>query len=226
MLSASEKKFSLLFSLIVILELASGSMESFEHLHYIFKPLIVVSLLVFFWIKSKTFENTLRTIIASALLFSLIGDVLLMFVAISSNYFLLGLVAFLLAHVMYMIAFLKHRNKDLKPFGFIAFLVVYACGLFYLTKDGLHDMLIPVIIYMIVILGMSTSAFLRCGNTSKFSFILVFLGAILFMVSDSILALNKFHEPLAYSKISIILTYALAQYLIVIGILKIENMPR
>ncbi|MEM5564315.1 lysoplasmalogenase [Psychroserpens sp. AS72] len=226
MLTFSGKKFSVVYSLIVIAELITGSSESLMSWHYIFKPAIVISLLIFFLLKCKTLNKKLRLIIASALLFSLAGDILLMFVNQSPNYFLFGLVAFLLAHVMYVIAFLKHRNKNLNPLGFIAFLIIYAAGLFYLLKDGLNDMLIPVIIYMLVILSMSTSAFLRKGNVPKMSYTLVFLGALFFMMSDSILALNKFYEPLAFSNISIMLTYALAQYLIIIGILKLDQASR
>jgi uncharacterized membrane protein YhhN len=49
---------------------------------------------------------------------------------------------------------------------------------------------------------------------------LILAGAAFFMISDSLLALNKFYEPLPFSNISIISTYALAQYSIVLGILK------
>jgi uncharacterized membrane protein YhhN len=226
MLTRSEKKFSVVYSLIVIAELICGYIEDAIFFHYIFKPAIVVSLLIFFWLHSKALDKGLRLIIASALLWSLVGDILLMFVTISSNYFLFGLVAFLLAHVLYVIAFIKHRNTTRNPFVFITFLIVYAGGLFYLLKDGLNSMLIPVIIYMLVILSMSTAAFLRKGNTPKLSYILVFLGAITFMISDSTLALNKFYTPLAYSHISIMATYALAQYLIIIGILKLVKASR
>ena len=79
---------------------------------------------------------------------------------------------------------------------------------------------------MLVILSMSTAAYLRKGTISKLSYTLVFLGALFFMLSDSILALNKFYEPLAYSNISIMLTYAIAQYLIIFGILKLDSVSR
>lgn len=223
MLTASEKKFSIIYSFIVIAELITGSSGDLLSFHYLFKPAILISLFIFFLLKCKTLNKPLRLMIAFALLFSLAGDILLMFVDKSPNYFLFGLVAFLLAHVMYVIAFLKHRNKTLNPFGFIAFLIVYAAGLFYLVKDGLNEMLIPVLIYMLVILSMSTAAYLRKGTISKLSYTLVFLGALFFMLSDSILALNKFYEPLAYSNISIMLTYAIAQYLIIFGILKLDS---
>lgn len=226
MLSASEKRFSILFIAIVITELICGSISSLVYLHYAFKPAIVLSLLIYFWTQSKTISRTLRYLITAALLCSLLGDILLMFVDAGAHYFLFGLVAFLIAHILYVIAFLKHRNRSIQPFGFIALLLVYASGLFYLLKDGLNEMLVPVLVYMVVILSMSTSAFLRRGNVPSQSYLFVFTGAILFMVSDSILALNKFYMPLAYSNISIMITYALAQYAIVRGLLKLSQSSR
>jgi uncharacterized membrane protein YhhN len=73
---------------------------------------------------------------------------------------------------------------------------------------------------MLVILSMATTAFLRQGNVVKNSFVLVFIGAILFMISDSILALNKFYQPLPFTNISIMFTYGFAQLFIVFGLLK------
>ena len=81
-------------------------------------------------------------------------------------------------------------------------------------------MLIPVLFYMLTILTMSTAAYLRKGSVHKISYNLVLLGAVLFMVSDSILALNKFYKPLAFSHVSIMFTYAIAQLCIVLGMLK------
>ena len=80
--------------------------------------------------------------------------------------------------------------------------------------------MIPVILYMVVILTMATMAFLRQGSVNNLSFNLVVIGAILFLISDSLLALNKFHSPFSFADISIIFTYGLAQLFIVLGIKK------
>jgi uncharacterized membrane protein YhhN len=81
-------------------------------------------------------------------------------------------------------------------------------------------MLIPVLIYMLVILTMAITAFWRNASVGKWSYVLVFFGALFFMMSDSLLAINKFHTALPLANVSIMLTYALAQFLIVFGILK------
>lgn len=158
-----------------------------------------------------------------ALLFSLAGDILLMFDDQNPMFFLFGLIAFLIAHIMYIIVFLKHRNKSKQPFLFITILLIYAVGLFYLLKSGLGAMLLPVVFYMIVILTMATTAFLRKGNVPFQNYNLVFLGAVLFLVSDSLLSLNMFYKPIPFANILIMLTYGFAQFFIVLGILKQSN---
>lgn len=222
MLSKSELKFSIVYFLIVTVHLICGLDSELAYLTYVTKPAIVGSLLMFFFIHSKDLGKSIRLLMLLALLFSLLGDIALLFDHISSSYFIMGLVSFLLAHVMYILIFLKHRNTSSKPYGFLALILLYAVSVFFYLKDGLGDMLIPVAVYMIVILGMATSAFLRRKSVNTKSFTWVLIGAILFLVSDSILAIDKFHHALPLSSVSIMLTYALAQYCIVIGILKLK----
>lgn len=222
-LTNTEKQFSILFFVIVLFEIITGSTESLQMVHYIAKPAIVISLVFLFIKTSEGISKSIKRITLLALGFSVLGDILLMFVDQSPHFFTVGLVAFLLAHIMYILVFLRHRNKQKSILSFVILLLVYASGLFYLLKDGLGEMLVPVIIYMIVILSMATTAFMRKGIVNSNSYNLVFIGAIFFMISDSILALNKFYQPIPFSNISIMLTYALAQYLIVLGILKLKK---
>lgn len=216
----NEKIFTLVFSIIVIAELICVSLDSLSQMQYIIKPLILLSLIVFFWRQSDNFNTTVRIITLLALLFSLSGDILLMFDDKSANYFTAGLVAFLLAHVMYILVFNKNKNSK-KPSTFFAIsLLIYGAGLFYILKDHLNDMLVPVVIYMIVILCMAFTASRRKGNVSKNSYNLILIGAIFFIVSDSLIAIDKFYTQIPFSRIFIMFTYALAQYLIVMGILR------
>ncbi len=219
-LSKSEKTFTLIFSIIVLLELITGNIESLSQLHYYTKPLILISLILFFWDQSHNFSKSIRNITLLALLFSLTGDILLMFVGKTANFFIGGLIAFLLAHVMYILTFLKKLNKSLNPLPIIIILLIYAIGIFYIIKDGLSDMQIPVLLYLTVILTMVAMALFRKGKVPNVSYNLVFIGALFFMISDSVLAINKFYQFFASSGLIIMFTYTLAQYLIVMGILK------
>jgi uncharacterized membrane protein YhhN len=121
---------------------------------------------------------------------------------------------------MYILVFFKKRNPSLKPFWVVGSLAIYAICLFLFLKDSLGMMLIPVFFYMLVILTMAASAFFRKNKVSTLSYHLVTFGAVLFVVSDSLLALDKFHRTLPFGGVLIMLTYTLAQYFIVIGIKK------
>jgi len=212
--------FSIIYTLILIFELIFDNTESLKSFHYITKPLLVSSLIIFFLKQHPQHDSNTKKFVLSALIFSLLGDIFLMFTETNSLFFTGGLLAFLTAHVMYILVFLKKRNNTKKALQFMLLLLVYAIGLFYFLKDGLGDLFIPVIIYMFVILMMVTTAFLREGSVTKNSYILVFLGAVFFITSDSLLALNKFYSPLPLSGIWIMTTYSIAQLFIVLGLKK------
>ncbi len=218
MLFKNNTYFSILFFIIVFAELICSSIKSLTTIHYITKPLILLLLIVLFITQSKHLSLKTRKFAILALLFSLIGDILLMFVNKSDLFFIGGLVAFLLAHTMYIIVFLNKRNSKSLSIPFVVVLMIYAFVLFYVLRNSLGELLIPVIVYMLIILTMVISASLRKDRVSKFSYNLVFIGALFFMISDSILSLNKFYQPIPLSNIGIMLTYAIAQLFIVLGI--------
>ncbi len=215
-----KQKFVIVFAIIVLAEIFLMNIESVSSLHYFTKPLIVGSLIAYFIPNSKHLNKSTKNLTLVALIFSVIGDMFLMYTDEYPNYFTSGLVAFLLAHIMYILVFLKKRNLKVKPYGFIALIILYGSILFYVLKNGLGNMLIPVLVYMLVILIMATTAFWRKGNVNKQSFYLVFIGALFFIFSDSLIALDKFYMPIPLARTGIILTYAFAQLLIVSGIIK------
>lgn len=209
------------FSIFYLLLLLSGY-ESFD----LFLKPILIPLLGFGVYFHKKFPT--KNIVLIALLFSWIGDVILLFADIAEIYFILGLVAFLISHVIYTVLFNKQtktRPKKNKAAFLIGSLVIagYLIGMLSLLLPTLGDLKIPVIVYATVIslmLLFAFSGFLtwkRPGNQN------VFIGAIVFVSSDSILAVNKFHTPIEKSSFFIMLTYLVAQYLIVTGILKLNS---
>ena len=220
MLNPSEKSFLLIYSLIVCFERISSSLQSLSTLHYIAKPAIVISLIIYFSQNAKHIDSKTKITTLLALVLSVVGDILLMFVECHPNFFIGGLIAFLLVHLTYIKLFYKKLNSLLKPFGFLTILIFFSIGLFYLLKDNLNDLMVPVIIYMLTILVMVTTAYLRKGSVNSISYILVFIGALSFLVSDSLLALNKFYVPFSFANFFIMTTYAMAQLSIVFGIKK------
>ncbi|WP_338731217.1 lysoplasmalogenase [Mangrovimonas cancribranchiae] len=218
-----EKNFIFLFITLLALELLCSSISELNSFRYITKPLILLSLIIFFKKNNSHLDKSVQNLTLLALAFSLLGDIFLLFPDVSPHFFTLGLAAFLIAHIMYVLVFSKRAKPLFKAWFFIIVLLGYAAFLFTKLESGLGNMLIPVIIYMVVILSMAAAAFLRYNKVVKTSFTLVFIGALLFLTSDSILALNKFHKPITFANISIMLTYGLAQLLIVLGILKQKN---
>lgn len=226
MLTTTEIRFSFLFTTVLILELIFGSLDSLFILHYITKPLLLLSLIGFVLKYGASSKKPLKTLLVGALSFSLIGDILLMFTDKGNFFFILGLVAFLITHILYSILFFKQRdirNKRKKPLILAFVLILYASTITSLIFENLGNLFIPVAYYIVIISTMMLMAYTRRGNINILSYNLVFFGAVLFVVSDSILALNKFYSEIPYSHIWIILSYALAQLGITIGILKSVN---
>ncbi|WP_438425788.1 lysoplasmalogenase [Aquimarina macrocephali] len=215
--------FVVVYIIVVICDLVCSSNEAYSDFRNITKPSILGSLIIFFLVHRKGLGISVFRLMILALLFSLAGDILLLFVVQSQLFFIAGLVMFLLAHIMYILVFLKKHNKHKKNKIFLILTVAYGAGLFYLLYSGLGDMLIPVIVYMIVILLMSNASYLREKRVSQMSFLMVFIGSLFFMISDSILAFTMFYQSLPMSNIWIMTTYAAAQLLIVCGVLRQKN---
>ena len=208
------------FSIVYLLILFSGH----EHLDLYLKP-ILIPLLGFGVYFHKDFAS--KSILLTALLFSWIGDVILLFADIAEIYFILGLVSFLISHIIYCILFNKQTKttKSSKTFLLIGGVVIlaYLTGMLSALLPALGDLKIPVIVYASVISLMLFFALNGLLTWKKPGNQYVFIGAIVFVLSDSILAVNKFYNPIKKSSFIIMLTYLVAQYLIVTGILKLNS---
>ncbi len=207
-------------SMIEVLRNAMG--WSFEHYS---KPLIIFTLLLYY-VTSGVKRGLIFYLIIMALIFSWLGDSLLMYQQTNSMYFIGGLSSFLLAHILYSISYFKLRWTEavnpLLPTQKLRHsitLILVGVALVSILSPNLGDLRLPVTIYAAVLVFMTITALLRYGYTPIRSFSLVFGGAICFMISDSLLAINKFMEPLPYAGFWIILTYCLAQFMIVEGII-------
>ena len=214
------KKITLfIFFVVAVIELLSKifGWESIGSVQITVKPLLMPSLAAYFLYSVKQ-KNKLAFLIVIALLFSWIGDVMLMFQEIKPVYFMLGLVSFLLAHIAYIFVFNK-SSQNFKPkiftysTGFL--LMLFGVLMLMLMWTGLGDLKIPVTVYTSVIMIMGISALFRKADGAS----LVLIGAILFISSDSLLALNKFYQGFEAADFWVMLTYILAQYFIVAGMI-------
>jgi uncharacterized membrane protein YhhN len=213
-----KKNLLTLFFIVALGELVSIAL-GIELLGFICKPLIMISLGCFYWFAMKKEERSL--VVVAGIIMAFAGDVLLML----PSQFVPGLIAFLISHLLYIVAYRQHRDDvDESPLKGVhtirlAFPIVLAgTGLVIILYPALGDMRIPVIIYAIVLALMVLNALFRFGRTSAASFWMVFSGAVLFMISDSILAINKFLSPFEEAGFVIMLTYMAAQLLIIRGL--------
>jgi uncharacterized membrane protein YhhN len=214
-----KKKFwYLLFAVILIVDLAGIQLQNKE-LQTFSKPLIIPVLIGFFDSQLASITKGISKWILAALLFSLAGDALLMFEEKNSIFFLLGLSAFLLAHLFYIVFFHRVRVKEKvknNPWLLVA-VVAYYAALITLLSPFLGDMKIPVLVYGIVISFMFMLAMHMLFIKNKSAGQWMMFGALLFVISDSVLAINKFYQPFEFAGILIMLTYGVAQLFIVEG---------
>jgi uncharacterized membrane protein YhhN len=184
------------------------------------KALIIPVLVILFIINLNPFSNRLHWLMIAGLLFSWAGDITLEFTGSNQNYFIIGLVCFFLAHIMYLTVFIiTPGNNTLLTKRYYLLLPVLVYGIVLVTwlYNDLADMKAPVIVYTIAILSMLSGAINRKYKVNAKSFSLVLTGAILFVISDSAIAVNKFIHAFDSSGIVIMSTYIAAQYLIVTG---------
>jgi uncharacterized membrane protein YhhN len=214
------KWFSILFALIFILQLTLGHSE-LGYTAYFIKPCIVLFLLVVLFLNTRL-KGRFHKRVFTGLIFALAGDILLMFAPLNDSYFLYGLVAFLLCHIYYTSAFyldFKSAPELDKKGARIAILLcaITAIGYYFFLRSHLGMMKLPVMIYILFISMMMMMASFRNQRVNQESFKLILFGAMFFLLSDSILAYNKFIQPIDHAASWVMATYMIAQYLITIG---------
>ncbi len=205
--------FSLLYLGLVLIE--------FETITWWLKPFIIPLLSISVFLSGKM---EFKPLLISALFFSWIGDVVLLFANQGVIYFIIGLVSFLIAHLFYIILFSKlQKVTTIKYKRFIPLVLLYLFGFLSFLWDKLGGMKIPVIIYALVISTMLLVAIRGYFTWNSKSGKLLLIGAIFFVLSDSILAINKFYIPIYLSSFWIMSTYITAQFLIVKGVLNLNS---
>ena len=176
----------------------------------LFKTLPIGLLIVMVLKERRQLQNRTFITLLFALSFSALGDVLLALDI--GQLFIGGLAAFFISHIFYIITMLPIKNWRLDVLLLYLFLAIIVFCLFY---PNLNDMLIPVIFYMLVLSIMASLTWM----TDKSNGFLV-LGGAVFVISDSILALNRFYMPFSYADIAIMCSYYLAQFCLVKGFLQ------
>jgi uncharacterized membrane protein YhhN len=180
-------------------------------LTFVFKPLTTVLVIAYAWPRGTSAPKQRRFILIGLLL-SLAGDVFLLWPKAG---FLPGLVSFLFAHLAYIAAFCVPVRLGAKPWVFVVYASVAALILSQLWSGVPVALRAPVIAYVLCLATMAAQAAAwwrsapaePCARWAA-------LGGLLFMASDSLLAINKFSSPLPLAPLWILLSYWLAQWCI------------
>jgi uncharacterized membrane protein YhhN len=178
---------------------------------YVAKPAALVALVGVALVLAP-FDGTQRAWFVGALVLSLAGDV---FLLPKPNAFVPGLGSFLLAHVAYVVGFGVAGRGDWTVVGVVFILALLSPGASRVVRTLRRDdppLVVPVVVYIVAISAMVASAYLH-GDS------LGFVGAVTFAGSDTVLALDRFVEHRRHAPLAVMVTYHVAQALLVLSLL-------
>lgn len=177
----------------------------------LFKPaatILVILVVAAAMLSGRQMSAAYSIFIMAGLLFSLGGDIALIFQE-DSRAFRLGLVLFLAAHIMYIYSFINFSGATKVPVGSTLILALLGAIVYAVLYPHLERLKVPVFIYVLVISYMVNRAI-----ATHFSPVFsaqqawqISIGAVLFYFSDLMLALNRFGHPFRYHRISLVFYY-------------------
>jgi len=207
--------------------------------NYVTKPLSIIALSgLISWNRSRTAGERAKGVVSSTaslsydsyvsigLMLSSCGDVMLELDDNNKGYFIAGLAAFLLAHLSYICAFTSEavQYTSVLAFIFIIIGIYYAAMMSVLLPAVETDLVLPIIVYGLVISTMLLFGAARYTSTSHSythgSKLSSLIGSLIFILSDTILALDKFAFRLTSAKTIIMVTYYIGQTFIAISTCK------
>ena len=187
-----------------------------EKKRYFTKPFIIPGIILIYLL----FAHQYNKFLLLALLFSFFGDLLLLF-SEKKLFFRLGLFAFLSSHLFYIYTFVENIPFNrISPFWILLVFIpyiIYAWKIFRDLRPYLEHYFIPVILYIVTIIGMSYTSLFRFWTSQGISFWFPLIGSIFFIISDTLLATRNFKYGQKKGWVSVMTTYVLAQLFIMIG---------
>ena len=192
----SHKRFSFFYfgvMLVYMLSIVLGN----QVLHNITKPVFMVLLVIYYRTQLGALDKFSKLILLG-LFFSWLGDIFLM-IEKTGLFFILGLGSFLIAHLGYLGGFYQNLRSSKEPFNYgksvlysIPFLLITVPFFLYIKSGVPSELFMPVFAYTAVITAMGIFSALRFGHVNQKTFNWVLIGAILFIFSDCVLAINLF----------------------------------
>jgi uncharacterized membrane protein YhhN len=170
---------------------------------YVFKPLSTILVIFLATQQSPEVSESYKYLIISGLLLSLLGDVFLM---LPNDKFIWGLLSFLLAHLIFIYALADGMGPYFEVYSLIP-AAFYAIVFLWILLPKTAGLKIPVLVYSLVLMTFLWQAIGRFYYSAESSAWYSLLGALLFVVSDSLLAIARFVKKSKYSIALIHITY-------------------
>lgn len=218
--------FLVLFFVLSIIEVLGEFKDNYKII-YALKPLLMPMLILFYIfgvLEATAAITNINWLVIIALIGGMLGDIFLM-LKNEEKWFLFGMVAFLINQIFYIISFFLSITdySTFNPWtlfllGPTLLILVFTVPRF-LNKSG--EMKIPVLVYMAAILLMHIAALIRLSTIQGLASILIFIGSISFIFSDSSIAVNKWAGEFTNARLIIMTTYLMAQFYITLGVLLI-----
>lgn len=183
-----------------------------KSLEYVCKPAVMVALIVA--VLTFDMDDPRRWAFVAALAFSMLGDVFLM---LPSDRFVFGVGAFFVAHVAYIVGLRMDTSAAISLLAGVvlvgAFAITVGRRIVLAVRDQAPELSTPVSAYVAVISVMVASAIATKNVYAA-------VGAVTFMVSDTLIAWNRFVQPLAWAPVTIMVTYHAGQALLAVSLVR------
>lgn len=201
-----KKQYTLLFISLAIAFIVSTTSEPFA----MSWGLKISPILLLIFVFSNNLESKTSRLFLCGLIFSMFGDI---FLDVNrEELFIWGLGAFFIAHIFYIFSLLPFKRKSLKAVSIYALYGIAMCAV---LASSLGDLLVPVIVYMAILLFMAISTIISTNSNQW-----LILGGLSFVISDSLIGINKFIVDIPSSAVFIMFFYYAAQYCLVTGMIK------
>lgn len=214
---STTKVLNLLAILSAIIAIYCDFNQDFNLFRF-FKPLTTIFITLIPLLYRNTFYKKYSQFILIALFFCLIGDIFLL----NENDFVYGLASFLLAHILFTIAFVSIDKWKAYPIPLVTVSII-GISYYLFIYENLNGLAVPVLLYFVFIILMCWQGICLYIWRKEFAFKLVAFAVILFPISDSVIALSKFKMQFELSGPVILTTYWLSIALLANSTVAIEK---
>lgn len=212
-------QFTIVFFVVLLIDVLVKLYCPIYPYRFVSKPFIVLLLLGYYFKNRTGIDKKKHAWMFLGLSSFLIGDLLI--INHTNMVFLgLSLLFFSIGKIFFSFNF-SHKNDfdvlRLVPFSIIMF--TYAVFLIGIVLNGLKEFLVPALVSFFLSLLMFQFAYLRKGVCSKKSYMYVFIGVMIYIISESMMAIKTFKQDLPFEDFFIMMFYGISMYYIVLGVI-------